>query len=104
MSEEVKWLIGVEITIALAVFGVVIAAFYRLSDSIRKGDDDLHARINDVREEYVRRSDLDGHMLRIDTAMRDLKSDMKEQHRDTQSRLDAVLGALKCAIPAHNGG
>jgi hypothetical protein len=100
-DEALRWLIGIEITVALTLVGALLAAFYRLADAIRKGDDALHERVNDVRDQYVRRSDLDGHMARIDGSMHDLRSDMKEQHRDTQRRLDSVLAALKCAIPPH---
>lgn len=102
MSDEaMRWFIGIEITVAVAFASALLAAFYRLSDAIRKGDDALHTRVNDIRDEYVRRTDLDGHMQRIDGSMRDLRSDMKEQHRDTQRRLDSVLTALKCVIPSH---
>lgn len=102
MSDEaIRWFIGIEITVAVAFASALLAAFYRLSDAIREGDDALHARVNGIRDEYVRRTDLDGHMQRIDGSMRDMRSDMKEQHRDTQRRLDSVLAALKCAIPPH---
>lgn len=102
MSDEaMRWFIGIEITVAVAFASALLAAFYRLSDAIRKGDDALHTRVNDIRDEYVRRTDLDGHMQRIDNSMHDLRSDMKEQHRDTQRRLDSVLTALKCVIPPH---
>lgn len=102
MTDDVlRWLIGIEITVSLTIIGALLAAFYRLSDAIKKGDDALHERVNDIRDEYVRRTDLDGHMTRIDGSMRDMRADMKEQHRDTQQRLDSVLTALKCAIPPH---
>jgi len=102
MTDEIlRWLIGTAVTVSLTIIGALLAAFYRLSDAIKKGDDALHERVNDVRDQYVRRSDLDGHMARIDGSMRDMRADMKEQHRDTQQRLDSVLTALKCAIPPH---
>lgn len=102
MSDEaMRWFIGIGLTVIVAFIGSLTAAFYRLSDAIRTGDDNLHARVNDVRDEYVRRSDLDGHMQRIDTSMHDIRSDMKEQHHDTQRRLDYVLSALKLPIPPH---
>lgn len=105
MSDEtLRWIIGIEITVAVAFASALLAAFYRLSDAIKKGDDALHTRVNDIRDEYVRRADLDCHMQRIDESMRDMRSDMKEQHRDTQHRLDSVLAALKYAIPTQQEG
>lgn len=102
MSDEaMRWFIGIEITVAVAFASALLAAFYRLSDAIKKGDNALHERVNDVRDQYARRSDLDGQMTRIDGSMRDMRADMKEQHRDTQRRLDTVLTALKCVVPPH---
>lgn len=95
MDDELKWVIGLEVSLAMAFLTVLVAGFYRLSDSIRRGDDVLHARVNTIRDEYVRRSDLDNHLSRIEVSMRDIRAEMKEQHRDTQVRLDVVLAAVK---------
>ena len=95
MGEETKWLIGLLMGAVLTVGGIMIAAFNRLADRISKGDHALHTRINHISEEYVRRIDLDGHLGRVDTAIRDFKNEMREQHRDTQQRLDRVLTAVK---------
>lgn len=102
MSEEaMRWVLGLEITVAVAFVSALLAALYRLADAIKKGDDVLHTRVNDIRDEYVRRTDLDRHIQRIDVSMHDLRSDMKEQHRDTQRCLDSVLTALKRVVPPH---
>ena len=98
-NHALMWIIGVGITIVVAFVTALLAGFYRLSGAIARGDSDLHQRVNDVRDEYVRRADLDGHMARIDGAMRDMRFDMKEHHRDTQIRLDSVLAALKFMTP-----
>lgn len=102
MSEEaMRWVLGLEITVAVAFVSALLAALYRLADAIKKGDDVLHTRVNDIRDEYVRRTDFDRHMQSIDSLMRDTRSDLKEQHRDTHRRLDSVMAALKCAVPPH---
>lgn len=103
-DEAARWFIGIEITVAVAMATALLAAFYRLSDAIRHGDDALHTRINAVRDEYVRRADLENHMSRIDGAMHDMRVEIKDQHRDIQARLDNVLTALtalKQPIPPH---
>lgn len=97
VDDALRWVIGLGVTIIVAFTSALIAGFYRLADAIRKGDAELHVRVNDVRDEYARRTDLDGHMSRMDMAMRDMRNDMKEQHRDTQRRLDSVLAALNRA-------
>ena len=99
MGEETKWLIGLLTGGVLTIGGVMIAAFNRLADRITRGDEVLHSRINDVREEYVRRSDLDGHLTRVDVQFRELKTEIREQHRDTQQRLDRVLSAVRQKNP-----
>ena len=95
MGDEIKWLIGLSSGVLVATGGIMVAAFNRLADRISRGDDVLHARINHVSEDYVRRVDLDGHLGRVDVHIRDLKAEMREQHRDTQTRLDSVLTAIK---------
>lgn len=99
MGEETKWLLGLLSGGVLTVGGVMIAAFNRLADRITAGDNVLHGRVNDVREEYVRRVDLDNQLTRIDVQFRELKSEMREQHRDTQQRLDKVLSAVRRREP-----
>lgn len=73
----------------------MIAAFNRLADRISRGDDVLHERLNSVQRDYVRRVDLDGHIARVDIQFRDMRAEMRDQHRDTQQRLDKVLSAVR---------
>lgn len=103
MVEDTKWLIGILSGGVLTIGGVMIAAFNRLADRITQGDNVLHGRVNDVREEYVRRVDLDSHLTRVDVQFRELKSEMREQHRDTQQRLDKVLSAVRRREPESEG-
>lgn len=67
--------------------------------SIKEGDDVLHERINRTRDEmnngYVRRADLDGHLQRIEASLKELKADAKEDRKETNARLDAVLAAVR---------
>lgn len=67
--------------------------------SIKDGDDVLHERINRTRDEmnngYVRRTDLDGHLQRIEASLRELKADAKEDRKETNTRLDALLAAVR---------
>lgn len=67
--------------------------------AINAGDDNLHERINRVRDEmgnaYVKRTDLDGHLQRIETSLKEIKADAKEERREINARLDAVLSAVR---------
>jgi len=66
--------------------------------AIKDGDDALHERVNRTREEvsngYVRRSDLDGHLGRIEARVAELRQDMKDERRETNARLDVILAAV----------
>ena len=99
--------------ISWSVLGIVstmlLAAFYRLSDRIAQIENtalslvnELHARVNSVKDDYVRRDDLAAHLGRIEMSVRDLRADLQEQHRDTLSRLNAALATITHpAAPPH---
>lgn len=92
MSGELQWLLGVSVSVLLATAGMLIAAFRALSakidssnaeqtELIKDGDDKLHERINRVRDEYVKRIDLDGHLGRIDQTLREMRDEWREMNR-----------------------
>lgn len=61
-------------------------------------DKELHSRVNRLREhsdkEFVRRADLDGHLQRIEKRVDLIHSEMREERRETNSRLDVILATL----------
>ncbi len=66
--------------------------------AISQGDAELHSRINDVKDKYVRRDDLGAHIASIERAVEDIKesqrtglNDLKEEMRRTHTRIDEVL-------------
>ncbi|AJD83157.1 hypothetical protein [Paracoccus phage vB_PmaS-R3] len=111
MAIELEW--GVIFGFAgviITVVGGVIARDRQLTNMIHRnheetaqerslGDEKLHDRINRVRDEmssgYVRRVDLDGHLQRLERQLGEMRQDMKEERRETNQRLDAVLAAIK---------
>lgn len=89
---ELQWLVGISLTVVLTIGGMLIAAFRALSGKIDKGntdmakalkdgDDHLHERVNRIRDEYVKRVDLDGHLGRIDATLREIREDQREMNR-----------------------
>lgn len=103
MSGELQWLIGTALTVLLATAGMLIAAFRALSakidssnasqtEQIKEGDDKLHERINRVRDEYVKRIDLDGHLGRIDQTLREMRDEWRDMNR-----------TIIAALPKQNG-
>ncbi|MFY7925575.1 MAG: hypothetical protein ACOVN5_07175 [Aquidulcibacter sp.] len=97
MEETAKWLLGLITTIGLAMTGYV----RHVAQKAQTDSDMLHSRVNQIRDEYVKRIDLDAHMARQDRTAAELKAELKEFARDikaaqdhTNSRLDAVLTKL----------
>jgi len=64
----------------------------RRSPTRSRRDDALHKRVNRVRDEYVKRADLDA---RIETNVRELRNENREGNREINRRLDPVLATLQ---------
>lgn len=78
MDGDLKWVIGLAVSMVLAFGTIMIGAFRNVSAKIAG----LHSRVDDVKEKYVRRDDLDGHILRIDQNVRDLRDEMRANHKE----------------------
>lgn len=78
MDGDLKWVIGLAVSMVLAFGTVMIGAFRNVSAKIAG----LHGRVDDVKEKYVRRDDLDGHIMRIDQNVRDLRDEMRANHQE----------------------
>lgn len=53
--------------------------------------DEVHSRINDVKDSYVKSSEL----IRVEQSVADMRKENREYARDTTQRLDALLANLK---------
>lgn len=88
MDADLKWIIGIGVTIALALVGMIVGAFGRLTGRINTVQKDVNERIDgvkdnidDVKEKYVRRDDLDGHLKRLDESLKETRAEMAANHR-----------------------
>lgn len=93
-ASELLALLGAAATI-ITIVGAIVASHRWTTDKIQKGDDALHERVNRVRDEYVCRVDLDTHMARIETNVRELREESREGTREINRRLDTMLTALR---------
>ena len=98
MPDDIKWLIGLSVTI----FGMFVVALTnmagrikgvedRTTTAIKEGNAEPHGRINRVREDYVRRIDLDGHLQRLDKSIEDLRRESRDNAKDASHRLDVII-------------
>lgn len=85
MGDDWKWAIGVTVTLITALIG----AFRNLANRISANDKEINARVDAVKDNYVRRDDLDGHLARIDKRLEQLAEEMRENHRQILAALTA---------------
>ncbi len=89
MSSGIEWLIGIVIA-AVSLIGGIIVRDRQVMRAINEGDEKLHQRINRVSDTYVRRDDLNGHIQSIENTV----NQMREEQRETNRRIDALLAAM----------
>jgi len=101
MGEDWKWIIGIAVTSTLGWGSILAGAFWKLVSMVRhlhdetdRSSKELHARINQVRADTVHKSDLDGHLSRLSSDMREMRQEHREATKDTNARLDALLSAI----------
>lgn len=105
MNADLQWLIGTALGLATFFGGALLTAFRslsasikngddRLAEGIKAGDDQLHERVNRVRDEYVRRVDLDDHVKQLRDGMKEMRDETREGLKETNKRLDQLLAVL----------
>lgn len=91
MSETDIWVIlGVAIATIGAIGGLIVRD-RNLHEHIDDGDDRLHARIDDLKDNYVRRDDLAAHVTRIERTVDEVKTDV----RDMRVTHEIVMSSVK---------
>jgi len=66
-----------------------------MAREIKSGIDPLHERVNRVRDEYVRRDDLDGHLVRLDKRFDEMNAHILRSHSYVEKRLDEITAMLR---------
>lgn len=101
MGEELRWIVGLGVSVALGWGSVLSVGFWKVLSMIRRVEDELdtnsrelHARVSRIREETVHKSDLDGHLARLSQDMREMRTEQRAATKDTNQRLDALLAAI----------
>lgn len=86
--EDLRWAIGIAVSAWLGMAGIIVGAFRSLSGkmdrndrdvriSVKEGNDALHERVNRVRDEYVRRADLDDRLKHLQETQTEMRADIK---------------------------
>ena len=101
MDSDLQWTIGIAVTITLFFGTTMVGAFWKIVAMVKKVEEsmedsskELHARINRVREDTVHKSDLEGHLTRLGTEMRDMRQEQRDATKSTNERLDKLIDAM----------
>lgn len=89
MESEI-WTAGIAITVLAAQSTLLRWVIVRLREdreSSSRRDAELHHRINEVKDDYVRRDDLMAHIGRLETGLGDVNAGLNRVHE----RLDRLL-------------
>lgn len=63
--------------------------------AIQMASDHIHDRINRIRDDYVRRDDLQGHLVRIDKQFDEMRAQIQRGQETTEKKLDAIQSMLR---------
>jgi hypothetical protein len=101
MQVEITWVISTLVALLALVGGVIARDRYILNVISKSHEDALKAiqqatqnnndRIDRVKDEYVRRVDLDGRISHLDSTLKGLTSEMRSSATATNQRLDVLL-------------
>lgn len=118
MTDEVIWIISTGFGLVALIGGVVARDRYILGlisknhegsiKAIQDNTEKLNERMAKIKDEYVRRIDLDGHIMRLDGSIQTLSGEMRSSTAQTNQRLDAILAHFAAASASgkisHNSG
>lgn len=98
MDAEWRWLIGIAVTCTLGVASLVIGGFWKVVAMVRDleqaseaNDQMLHGRINSLREETVKKVELQHHLDRLYAQMSQMGDEQREANKHMTERLDRLI-------------
>lgn len=80
--------------IALGVGGAYFKLVKWMSSKLETELNSVHKRINDVRDQYVKRVDLDRDLTNLYAMLNSIKDDIRAQTDSVNQRLDRFLDAV----------
>lgn len=113
ISDDILTFLGLMLTFGGSLFGVikwVINNHNRINDKIQSHSDELvrqikhsadannqalskvHSRIDDVKDTYVKRVDLDRDLINIVQLLNSLEAAQRDQNKEMNARLDRLIG------------
>lgn len=78
-----------------ALMTMISSAKEDASRQMKAATDPLHERVNRVRDEYVRRDDLDGHLLRVDKRFDEIHHHMQRNADLVDKRFTELIASMR---------
>lgn len=98
MDGDLRWIVGIAVSIVLAVMSLAVGGFWKIMAMIRAIEHEaetehktLHGRINRLGERAVQKPDLDQHLARIETMIREARQEHIDTTRAITDRLDKLI-------------
>jgi uncharacterized protein YciW len=101
MTDEAIWIISTGFGLVTLIGGIIARDRYILGlisknhegsiKAIQDSSEKTNERMAKIKDEYVRRIDLDGHIMRLDGSIKALSGEMRSSTAQTNQRLDAIL-------------
>ena len=88
--QTVQWLIGVAVAFT-ALVGGVVTRDRQVAKQIRDVENRMHDRINKVKDDYVKRSDMEAGMARVSDDVSKLRDEIRDDRQETNRRLDTII-------------
>lgn len=76
------------------LFGMVTKVQAEFSERVKVAVDPIHERINRVRDEFVRREDLDAHLRRFEKQIDEIKQNIKTSEERHSNRYDMIMQSI----------
>jgi uncharacterized membrane protein len=78
-----------------ALLTMITNAKEDMARQVKAGVDPLHERINRVRDEYVRRDDLEGHLVRLDNRFDKMEDNIRRGQESVERKFDELTKMLR---------
>ena len=90
MDGDLKWVAGIAVTTFGTVIGAVWVMLRALAAKVSNGDGVLHAKIDDVKEKYVRRDDFERHLDRIEDNIHEIRDEARDGKREVLAAIAEI--------------
>ena len=101
MDEDLKWIIGITVSVGMVLLTTAVGGFWKVVAMIRQvereAEDEsktLHSRINRLNERVVQKDDLAALQTRMETMNSEVRKELRDTTTQVTERLDRLIGQI----------